>query len=57
MPTSLLDRVAFWLERWTFLDPILLELDQRFDNGAARYVNRLNGHLVMRGNAPFGKDA
>ena len=56
MPTPLLDRVAFWLERWTWLDPVILKLDQRFDNGAVRYINRLNGHVVMRGTPPFGRE-
>lgn len=47
MRASLRDRVAFFLERMTFLHPVLLAYDGEHD-GKKRYFNRINGHVVMK---------
>ena len=46
MPYTLRDRIAFWLERFAILRPVLLRYDGAAPIGA-RYVNRLNGHVVV----------
>lgn len=49
MPTPLRDRIALCLESFTWLHPILFRYDGlTFDGGRLRYVNRLNGHVVIR---------
>ena len=40
------DRFGFWLERWQVLRPLLLKYDGEAPAGR-RYVNRVNGHLVV----------
>lgn len=40
-------RFGMWLERFTWLHSWLLELDGEHE-GRRRYVNRVNGHLVMK---------
>ena len=41
------DRFAWWLERFAWLHPLLLAYDGPAPAGR-RYVNRLNGHLVVK---------
>ncbi|AUV60862.1 hypothetical protein [Mycolicibacterium goodii] len=48
MPTPLRDRIAFWLERFSWLHPILLRYDGAAPNNRARYVNRINGHVIVK---------
>lgn len=50
MPTPLRDRIAYWLERFTWLHPILLRYDGETVTYRARYVNRINGHVVIKAN-------
>lgn len=42
-----MDRIAFWLERFRILRPLLLEFDAVLWNGNRRYFNRINGHVVI----------
>jgi hypothetical protein len=49
MPTRLRDRIAFWLERFEWIHPILLRFDGIAPSGALRYVNRINGHCIAKG--------
>ena len=49
MKTPLRDRIAFRLERYRAIRPFLLTLDGYGPNGKRRYVNRINGHVVMEG--------
>lgn len=46
MNASWRTRFGFWLERWTVLRPLLLRYDGEAPRGK-RYVNRVNGHLVV----------
>jgi len=48
MPYSIKDRIAFWLERFPIIHPLLLKLDGIAPNGKKRYKNRINGHLIMK---------
>lgn len=43
--------VGMWLQRWAILHPLLLRLDAHgvLPDGRRRYVNRISGHLVMKG--------
>lgn len=47
MNESLKDRIAFRLERFRILRPLLLEKDGLAPGGGKRYVNRINGHVVV----------
>ena len=46
-------RLGMWLERFRWLHPWLLVLDGEGDDWC-RYVNRINGHLVMKPEVPHG---
>lgn len=43
------DRVAFWLEGFKVLRPLLLRYDGQTPTGGDRYINKLNGHVVVFG--------
>ena len=47
MRASRKDRLGFWLERWAILHPLLLEYSHKGPKGPV-YVNRLNGHLIVK---------
>lgn len=40
-------RLGFWLERHAVVRPLLLRYDGQAPSGAGRYVNRVNGHVVI----------
>lgn len=51
MPYPRRELVGMWLQKWTILHPLLLRLDKDgiLPDGRRRYVNRVSGHLVMKG--------
>lgn len=51
MTASLRDRFAYWLERFTWLHPVLLRYSHIAPNGRPVYENRINGHLVFKEDA------
>lgn len=48
MPTPLRDRIAYWLERFHWLHPILLRYDGEAPSGRTRFANRINGHIILK---------
>lgn len=49
MPTPLRDRIAYWLERFNWLHPILLRYDGEAPGGRPRFTNRrINGHIIVK---------
>ena len=52
MPYSRLELIGMWLQKWSFLHPLLLVPEGYNDgwcpDGRRRYMNRLSGHLVMK---------
>lgn len=52
MTPSLRDRLASWLERFAWLHPTLLRYSHPAPDGVRHvYVNRINGHLVLKEDA------
>jgi hypothetical protein len=52
MKASIRDRLAFWLERFTVIHPLLFRrLAYRAPGNRALYENRINGHLITREDA------
>lgn len=47
MKTPPKDRIAFYLERFRVLRPLLFRYDNAVVWGGKRYVNRINGHVVI----------
>jgi len=41
-------RFGFWLERFAFLERFLFRYDGVAPGGRLRYINRVNGHCVVR---------
>ena len=48
MMPSLKDRLAFWLERFVIVHPLLLKFDGIAPSGNKRYMNRINGHVIVK---------
>lgn len=47
MPTPIKDRIAYWLEQFRWLHPLLLRYDGQAPGGHPRYTNRINGHYIV----------
>lgn len=41
------DRLAYWLEQFGWLHPLLFKRDGTTPSGYERLTNRLNGHLTL----------
>lgn len=49
MSLTLIDRIAFRLERYAILHRLLLKFDGYGTSGLPRFRNRINGHIVTMG--------
>lgn len=48
MKASVRERLGLWLERFTFLDPVLLRYSHEYPEGTLHYVNRLSRTFAAR---------
>lgn len=48
MKYSLRERFGYFLERFTFLDFLIMRYEGETPYGDKRYTNRINGHLILR---------
>ena len=52
MPYHRRELIGMWLQKWSFLHPLLLVPEGYNDgwtpDGRRRYMNRISGHLVMK---------